>query len=87
MAWKRILETLREYNFDTSWSDNLIADKFVAEKPPTDLAVVIRSVYCAHTDFTLKSENFITCLERGQQAPLDPSEGVLDFISRGLDLR
>lgn len=62
-----------ENQIDTAWLDSLIADKVVAEKPPTDLAVVIGAVCQAHTQFTERAESFTKCLERGQLPPLDSS--------------
>lgn len=67
------MEAFRENKFDTAWLDSLIAEKVVAEKPPTDLAVVIGAVCRAHMDFSEKSEHFTKCLERGQLPPLDSS--------------
>lgn len=67
------MEAFRENKFDTSWLDTLIAEKVVAEKPPTDVAVVIGAVCRAHMHFTEKAEAFIKCLERGQLPPIDRS--------------
>lgn len=67
------MEAFRENNFDTSWLDTLIAEKVVAEKPPTDVAVVIGAVCRAHMHFTERAESFIKCLERGQLPPIDRS--------------
>lgn len=67
------MDAFRENKFDTSWLDTLIARKVVAEKPPTDVAVVIGAVCRAHMHFTERAESFIKCLERGQLPPIDRS--------------
>lgn len=67
------LEAFRENKIDTSWLDSLIAEKVVAEKPPTDLAVIIGAVCRAQMNFSERSEYFTKCLERGQLPPLDSS--------------
>lgn len=65
------MKAFRENRITTAWLDSLIADKVAAEKPPTDLAVVIGAVCRAHIDFTDRAESFTKCLERGQLPPLD----------------
>lgn len=67
------MDAFRENNFNTSWLDKLIANKVVAEKPPTDLAVIIGAVCRAHKDLTEIADRFTKCLERGQLPPLDSS--------------
>lgn len=65
------MEAFKENRITTAWLDSLIADKVAAEKPPTDLAVVIGAVCRAHMDFSARAESFTKCLERGQLPPLD----------------
>lgn len=67
------MKAFRENQITTSWLDSLIAEKVAAEKPPTDLAVIIGAVCRAHMDFTERAESFTKCLERGQLPPLDNS--------------
>lgn len=67
------MEAFRENSITTAWLDTLIAEKMAAEKPPTDLAVVIGAVCRAHMNFTERAESFTRCLERGQLPPLDRS--------------
>lgn len=67
------MKAFRENTIDTSWLDSLIAEKVVAEKPPTDLAIIIGAVCRAHMDFTGRADSFTKCLERGQLPPLDTS--------------
>lgn len=67
------MEAFRKNNIDTSWLDSLIAEKVVAEKPPTDVAVIIGAVCRAHTHFTEKAESFAECLQRGQLPSIDKS--------------
>lgn len=67
------MEAFRENRITTSWLDTLIAEKVAAEKPPTDLAVIIGAICRAHMDFTERAEFFTRCLERGQLPQLDRS--------------
>lgn len=67
------MEAFRENKFDTSWLDSLIAEKVVAEKPPTELAVIIGAACRAQMDYAERADTFTKCLERGQLPPLDSS--------------
>ncbi|KAI0561153.1 acetyl-CoA carboxylase [Gracilaria domingensis] len=67
------MKAFRENQITTAWLDSLIAEKVAAEKPPTDLAVIIGAVCRAHVQFTERAELFTKCLERGQLPPLDKS--------------
>eukprot|EP00737_Agarophyton_chilense_P001387 gb/GEZJ01001557.1/.p1 GENE.gb/GEZJ01001557.1/~~gb/GEZJ01001557.1/.p1 ORF type:complete len:2331 (-),score=312.23 gb/GEZJ01001557.1/:1422-8057(-) len=67
------MKAFRENQITTAWLDSLIAEKVAAEKPPTDLAVIIGAVCRAHVQFTDRAELFTKCLERGQLPPLDRS--------------
>eukprot|EP00178_Gracilaria_changii_P014241 TRINITY_DN402_c0_g1_i1.p1 TRINITY_DN402_c0_g1~~TRINITY_DN402_c0_g1_i1.p1 ORF type:complete len:2462 (+),score=353.38 TRINITY_DN402_c0_g1_i1:1194-8579(+) len=67
------MKAFRENQITTAWLDSLIAEKVAAEKPPTDLAVIIGAVCRAHVQFTERAEVFTKCLERGQLPPLDQS--------------
>lgn len=67
------MKAFRENRISTAWLDSLIAEKVEAEKPPTDLAVMIGAVCRAHLHFTEKADSFTKCLERGQLPPLDNS--------------
>lgn len=71
------MQSFRENQINTSWLDSLIAEKVAAEKPPTDLAVIIGAVCQAHRMFSERAELFTTCLERGQLPPLD--HALVDF--------
>ncbi|PXF48372.1 Acetyl-CoA carboxylase [Gracilariopsis chorda] len=71
------MQSFRENQISTSWLDSLIAEKVAAEKPPTDLAVIIGAVCRAHMMFSERAELFTLCLERGQLPPLD--HGLVDF--------
>lgn len=80
------MQDFRENRITTAWLDTLIAEKMAAEKPPTDLAILIGAVCRAHMDFTERAESFTKCLERGQLPPLDgnlvkfPVELIYDDI-------
>lgn len=67
------MKDFRDNAIHTAWLDALIAEKVTAEKPPSDLAVIVGAVCRAHMDFVATSDTFIKCLERGQLPPLDRS--------------
>lgn len=84
------LNAFRENAISTAWLDSLIADQVTAEKPPTELAVVVAAVCKAHTIFTERAEGFTKCLERGQLPSLDstliefPVELIYDDVKYSL---
>ncbi len=67
------LKEFRENAISTAWLDSLIADHVTAEKPPTELAVVVAAVCRAHSDFSRRADEFTKSLERGQLPSLDLS--------------
>ena len=67
------LKEFRENSISTAWLDSLIADHVTAEKPPSELAVVVAAVCRAHSDFSQRADDFTKSLERGQLPPLDTS--------------
>lgn len=67
------MDDFRSNRINTAWLDSLIAEKVTAERPPTELAVVVGAVCRAQTDFNAKADAFTKCLERGQLPALDRS--------------
>jgi biotin carboxylase/acetyl-CoA carboxylase carboxyltransferase component/biotin carboxyl carrier protein len=67
------MKDFRENKIHTAWLDSLIAEKITAEKPPTELAVLIGAVCRAQLDFRARCDVFTKCLERGQLPALDRS--------------
>jgi len=67
------LKEFRENTISTAWLDSLIADHVTAEKPPTELAVVVASVCKVHSQFEHTAGEFTKSLERGQLPALDNS--------------
>ncbi len=84
------MKAFRENTFTTAWLDSLIADHVTAEKPPTELAVVVAAVCQAHEIFTDLAKDFTSCLERGQLPSLDralvefPIELIYDDVKYSL---
>ncbi|PXF43643.1 Acetyl-CoA carboxylase [Gracilariopsis chorda] len=67
------MSAFRENQITTTWLDSVIAEKIAAEKPPTDLAVIIGALCRAYVQFTDRAELFTKCLEHGQIPPLAKS--------------
>lgn len=86
------LKEFRENAISTAWLDSLIADHVTAEKPPTELAVVVAAVCRAHSDFSRRADEFTKSLERGQLPSLDlslvefPVELIYDDIKYALQI-
>ncbi|XP_026541261.1 acetyl-CoA carboxylase 2 isoform X1 [Notechis scutatus] len=62
-------ESFHTNETDTSWLDQLIAEKVQAEKPDTILAVVCGALNVADASFRTCMDDFLHLLERGQVLP------------------
>eukprot|EP00871_Galdieria_phlegrea_P005615 jgi/Galph1/6054/GphlegSOOS_G4712.1 len=74
-------EDFKQCTVTTEWLDRLIATKYVAEKPPTELAVIAGAVCKACVVLEKRSSEYISCLVRGQLPPKD-----LSLIEFNVDL-
>ncbi|XP_056601991.1 acetyl-CoA carboxylase isoform X2 [Triplophysa dalaica] len=62
-------ESFRNNDIDTSWLDQLIAEKVQAERPDTTLGVVCGALHVADASFRESMSEFLHSLERGQVLP------------------
>ncbi|KAA0716748.1 Acetyl-CoA carboxylase 2 [Triplophysa tibetana] len=62
-------ESFRNNDIDTSWLDQLIAEKVQAERPDTILGVVCGALHVADASFRESMSDFLHSLERGQVLP------------------
>ncbi|MBV98493.1 Acetyl-CoA carboxylase 2, partial [Eschrichtius robustus] len=71
-------ESFQNNDIDTSWLDNLIAEKVQAEKPDIMLGVVCGALNVADSMFRTCMTDFLHSLERGQVLPADSLLNIVD---------
>ncbi|KAI4536359.1 hypothetical protein MG293_013751 [Ovis ammon polii] len=71
-------ENFQSNDIDTSWLDNLIAEKVQAEKPDIMLGVVCGALNVADSMFRTCMTDFLHSLERGQVLPADSLLNIVD---------
>ncbi|XP_027422308.1 acetyl-CoA carboxylase 2 isoform X1 [Bos indicus x Bos taurus] len=71
-------ENFQNNDIDTSWLDNLIAEKVQAEKPDIMLGVVCGALNVADSMFRTCMTDFLHSLERGQVLPADSLLNIVD---------
>lgn len=78
----RLLETptFIENSLNTGWLDRLIVERFAAEKPPRDLAVVAGAAVHAHLRASQCEENYKRILSKGQVPPRTTLQSVFTNI-------
>lgn len=78
----RLLETptFIENSLNTGWLDRLIVERFAAERPPRDLAVVAGAAVHAHLRAAECEENYKRILGKGQVPPRTTLQSVFTNI-------